>query len=662
MEKPVLFSGIVLSVQNSRSIFQTNKPILMLSKKNYSPVIILAVLLSMVTQNTLANTPLKNAVLPTNHKNEFNAINPFNILNAHYEAIGGLERIKNTKNTHIKGRIRFAEIDGRFQFWSEGMQYRREEYYPGFAKLEGDNGQQMWSVDLNNKLLVHKDPDTLKRRTLRRLLQHQENLNPESKYFKIKYIGIENLNGEQCYVIETKNTINNDVYYEYYGIESFYLLKQIIKQPYLEISTTFSDFKRINDVIYAFHNEITIAPTGKKISMHLDNVKTNLVINSDKFIIPEDAAEDFRFDNRLSADSIPFLFVENNIYLPVSIGGEKHYWIVDSGADMSVIDADYARQLGLKSQGRLLGNTTNNLVEFNFVNLKKYKIHGLKLYNQNILSYKGLASNFFEPNAVGILGYDFLSRFITKVNYSKQTISFYHPESFTYNGIGRRIDAPLQNKLFMVPMTINDKFNGRFGLDLGSFNVSMNYPFAKKNNLLNKKGIKRLSSDIANVFKELQIKSQSLSIADYKVANEIISFPLEKGLGTNSDGEMDGLIGNSLLRHFILYLDYKNQQLIFEKGDDFNREFPVDKSGMIVGLSLNKMPEIVYVEENTPAQTAGILTEDIILAINNLEGENLPGIVEITKMFQAKAGTEYHLKLLRNKQIINVNMKLQDLY
>ena len=125
---------------------------------------------------------------------------------------------------------------------------------------------------------------------------------------------------------------------------------------------------------------------------------------------------------------------------------------------------------------------------------------------------------------------------------------------------------------------------------------------------------------------------------------------------------MDGLVGNSLLRHFVLYLDYKHQQLIFEKGDDFNFDFPNDKSGMIIGQSLDKMPEVFYVAENTPAHKAGILSEDIIVAINNLEGETLPDVVQIAKMLQADSGTEYQMKLLRNKQYIMTSLKLQDLY
>ncbi|MDX2505926.1 MAG: aspartyl protease family protein [Gammaproteobacteria bacterium] len=596
-------------------------------------------------------------------QNNSQQFDPYTILQSHYDAVGGLERLKKQKSSYTSGKITFAEMDGVFKQWSQGIiSYRREEHYPAFSQYEGDSGEQMWSVDLNHKLLVLKDPETKKRRKIRGLLNKYENINKDSQYFKLKYNGIKDVNGEKCHVIETLNTINKDVYYSFISVESFFLLKQIIKQPYLEISTVYSDFRKINDIVYSFRNEIDISPTGKKIITQINEILVDLSINPQKFEIPNNDVKDFKFENNINAEAIPFLLVENNIYLPVTINGEEHYWVLDSGADMSVIDAAYADILGLIPQGRLLGNATSSLVEFTFVNLGGYQIKGLELFDQTILAYKGLAENFFEPEAVGILGYDFLSRFITKVDFSKQQVSFYNPDSFVYKGKGERINAPLQNKLFMVSMSINDTYQGRFGLDLGSFNVSMNYRFAEKHKLLQEIGIIRLSSDIAGVFQELQIKSESMEIAGHRVKNELYSFPLKKGNGTNSDGEMDGLVGNSLLRHFVLYLDYKHQQLIFEKGDDFNFDFPNDKSGMIIGQSLDKMPEVFYVAENTPAHKAGILSEDIIVAINNLEGATLPDVVQIAKMLQADSGTEYQMKLLRNKQYIMTSLKLQDLY
>jgi len=63
-----------------------------------------------------------------------------------------------------------------------------------------------------------------------------------------------------------------------------------------------------------------------------------------------------------------------------------------------------------------------------------------------------------------------------------------------------------------------------------------------------------------------------------------------------------------------------------------------------------------------PAFIAGIVPGDIIVGIHGLEGETVPGSVQIIKLLQAESGTEYKLKLLRDTQNITINLQLKELY
>ena len=350
--------------------------------------------------------------------------NPYSILAAHFAAVGGLDRLKREKNSYMHGSIRFAGMDGRLQVWSEGMQYRREVHYPAFSQIEGDDGHYMWSVDLNNKHLIHKDPETVKRRKIRGLLEDFENLNPNSEFFRLSLMDAEEVDGELCYVIETRNTINQDIYYDYFSVKTFLLLKEILKEPYLEVTTVNSDFRKQNGMTYSFHKESEISPTGKTIVIQTEEYSINVPISQDMYQLPDHDVRDFSFDNNIHAEAIAFVFVENNIFLPVDVQGETHYWVLDSGADMSVIDADYAETLGLQSTGVLLGNATSSLAEFSFVHIDGFQLEGLKIHGQTVLSYKGLASTFYEPKIGGSLGYDVLSRLIPKVDYANRQVSF----------------------------------------------------------------------------------------------------------------------------------------------------------------------------------------------------------------------------------------------
>lgn len=587
---------------------------------------------------------------------------PYSILAAHYDAVGGLERLKNEKTSYSRGTIRFAEMKGTVEIWSEDIKYRRKARYPSFTLLEGDNGRYAWSVDLNHKHLIHKDPETLKRRKIAELLEDFENFNPNSLFFSLRFIGVQEVKGEPCYVVETRNTINQDIYFDYFSVKTFLLLKQIVKEPYLEITDFFSDFRKQDEMTYAFRSETEISPTGKTIDIQMEELLINIPINQSMFELPEQDVRDFTFENGNSSEGVPFIFRDNIIFLPVTLRGETQHWVLDSGADMSVIDMDVAQKFGLKPEGVLLGNATSHLAEFSFVQVDGYQVQGVKLHDQTMLTHEGLASKFDDPKIIGILGYDFLSRFVTKLDYANRQVSFYDPATFTYQGHGHRVEAPLQDRLFVFPMTINGTIQGRFGLDLGSFDVTMNYGFAQNHNFLTVPGVTRLSSDLSGVYSKHQIKTKSLEIASYLVKNELLSFPMEEGPGANSSGELDGFIGNRLLRHFTVYLDYHNQQLIFEKGDDFGKEFPVDRSGMMIGLSQDNLPEIFLVAENTPAAQAGLVAGDIILGVQDAQGVMPRSVRQLQRLLRAESGTQYILKVLRGNQEIPVTIELDDLH
>jgi len=61
------------------------------------------------------------------------------------------------------------------------------------------------------------------------------------------------------------------------------------------------------------------------------------------------AASDVRFTAGRSALTIPFKLFNNHIYLRVSVNGSAPLWFVlDTGAPITMIDTKHARTLGLK--------------------------------------------------------------------------------------------------------------------------------------------------------------------------------------------------------------------------------------------------------------------------------------------------------------------------
>ena len=581
----------------------------------------------------------------------------------HYEAVGGLERLKQIKSGYIEGKTTFDGLEGRFRTWEEiPLKYRLEEDYTVIKQIFGDNGKASWSVDPNGKVQIHRDEETIKRRKVKALLEVYDHMEPGTKNFIFTYEGNRLAGNVECHVIKMANIINDDYTLFFINKENYYAVKTIIKQPDVEIHTLYSDYRRIEGILIPFHEETEILPREKKETVHLERYDFNVKADSALFEPPSKDIEDFKFANGENSANIPFTFVENNIYLPVTINGETRLWLLDNGASMSIIDADYAIKLGLKPEGEIKGFGIASVFDFSFVTLPGYQVGDIHFNSQKIFSYKGLSDRLYDSDIVGIMGHDFLSRFVVKIDYASRILSFYHPDRFEYKGGGRVVDAPLRNKIFSLPAIVDEKYNGRWTLDIGAFDVSFHYPYTKENGLLSLKGVERISADLGGQHGERTIRFKMMELGGYKVLNPLINIPLNMGKGSNVSREIIGNIGNSLLRHFTVYLDYKRQQVIIEKGKEFESRFPEDKSGMLIGKTGSGLPEIVLVAPGTPADKAGFLKGDIIRIINGMDAASFGGIIGVRNLFLEEAGKEYNIEVIRSGSKQEMKLILEDLF
>lgn len=157
---------------------------------------------------------------------------------------------------------------------------------------------------------------------------------------------------------------------------------------------------------------------------------------------PAQDVQDFKFAEGRSAEDIPFQFIENHLFINVNLKEEETLRILDTGAGMSVIDADYARKIGPRSKGSMKGDAVVNTTDVSFITLPPFRINGIRFKEQKIacVRFSQLLKEAYGLDVAGVLGYDFLSRFVTRIDYAGEKISFYSPDAFTYSGDGKIIE------------------------------------------------------------------------------------------------------------------------------------------------------------------------------------------------------------------------------
>lgn len=585
---------------------------------------------------------------------------PYEIFQSHYRAIGGLEKLRSVVTGYNEGRVRYDGLQGTYKNWEKRpLQYRTEEDFEVITQVEGDSGKVAWFFDTNKQLLLIKDPETVKRRKIAVLLDEYDHLNRDSKNFTLSYQGLVDVAGSSCYDILMENTINSDVTHFYFDVKTFVLHKAVNKQPDTDIITAFDDYRWVEGLYLSHHQLTHYTLWDSWEETWIDTQRINPPIE-EGFFTPPETAKNYKFPAGKSSITVSFLLAENQIYLPVTVGDDTRYWILDSGASMSVMDEDYAKSLSLDVEGEVSAFGFGDTFQLSFVHVPHYFIGGMELREQKMYVKEGLTKGSYEPEIAGIMGYDLLSLFVVEINYAKQLVTFHLPEKFSYDGEGRRFDAPLKYRTFALPVSL-EGIESRWTLDLGAFQSSINYPFATKNNFLDRTGTESVSQGLTTVSFEKTVKFSCMSIGDLFLDFPIITVPTSEGEGAAGLGESGGNLGNSTLKHFNLFLDYPKQQVILEKGREFNKQAAYDKSGLLIGRSEDNQPMVSYVSAGTPGERVGILAGDLITGFNGQKVTGRSATIPLRQQLRGPEDSLVTIDVLREGMPLTFSFKLAKL-
>ncbi len=593
------------------------------------------------------------------------SIDPYVVMEDHIEALGGLDAVMAEKTSHLTATITLPGLSGTIEQWTmrPGME-RVEADLLVIKQIVGDNGDVAWALDTNGKLQITRDEAALKRRIVDTAFGEHEYLDRDSSLFSLSYDGTDDVGEVECHVIRVANSLNSDITVFYIDTSIHLMVKQSDIHPDGVSDCVFSDYREVSGVMHAFRAETEILPIGQKHTVVTTTYEVNPDIDPSIFDPPSDETCDYVFTHGTNSENVPMRFIENHIYMNVIIGCRESTWILDTGASMTVIDETYARELGLEPEGHVKGGGAGNTIEVSFVDLPPFSIQGIEFGEQTAaaIDIAGLFEQTGDLEVAGILGYDFLSRFVTRVDYANELLSFYDPSSFAYDGPGVMIDAPLSGNTFTVPMSVDGIYAGRWSLDLGATGETFHYPYAEANGMLDLDGVDRIGFGAGGSFAVRGIRFETVEIAGYVLNGPLIGVPTGELKGAFSRSELIGNLGNRTLRNFVVYLDYERQQVVFEKGEDYARQFPPDRSGLQFWRPEGDEIAVLFAAPGTPAERAGLREGDVIAAINGIGVEHLGGLLALRELMRADPGTRYEIGIVREGRHKKLKLKLDDLF
>ena len=393
-------------------------------------------------------------------------------------------------------------------------------------------------------------------------------------------------------------------------------------------------------LLFACHNNKTVAQTQPA--------------STDSFVLPEGAVS---------------IVYRGHIYIPCKIDSIAGNMVFDTGADRLSIDSTfYANNAfhkyktvrvvysGASSGKPLRTIAISDTVSFEFKNysnrLSRISVHQLK--------------PLFGDFADGILGKQYFLNQILEINYLHEYIHF-HKDFSTIDSSGY-VKINLKNKGNRLHVPISLQINDGISiqdyamLDIGS-NGSINLTTETANSYKLSENIahkvryysKHLTLGGASAFYEF--RAQSLEIGGFKLDSPTIAYSEDKaGFHSQREDQSVGLLGNDILEHFDVLIDFVNNDLYLKPNSNFGKPFRFSKLGFgYVDRSITLNAWIVTgFFENSNAEAAGLKIDDKIIAVNGIDIHQIP--YKERAAFWDKTD-KFTLLVLRNGEEISIEFE-----
>lgn len=366
---------------------------------------------------------------------------------------------------------------------------------------------------------------------------------------------------------------------------------------------------------------------------------------------------------------IPFELNTNHIFLKVTLNNAPLWFIIDTGAAMSVMDMERAKALGLGLQGTVPigGAGGENATTGAFVQGATLKVAGVGGFATSIqvaLPLTKLAQS--EARAVdGILGYEFFSRYAVQLDYAARKMTVYEAKSFAYTGSGEVL--PLTFKMNHPHTAI--KIEAENGtpiecdalIDTGARSgIILARPFVEQNQLIKLTPKTYQSSAVGAGLNGIS-KGILGRLKTVRLGNVVIDYPVttfsqdEKGVFASTE-VLQGNIGGEILRRFRVTFDYARKQMILEATAETKAPYEFDMSGLFLRAEGTefKTIKVLRVQQNSPASETGIIEDDEIIAINGKPVAQFT--LEVLRQMFRKDQVKYALEIKREEKVMTLKM------
>ncbi|MFZ4105685.1 aspartyl protease family protein [Flavobacterium sp.] len=423
------------------------------------------------------------------------------------------------------------------------------------------------------------------------------------------------------------------------------------------------------------------------------------------FFLVSQAQEGFEMQANKKRIVIPFKLIDNLIFIPLTVNGENLTFLLDTGAEETVLFSLEDQQLSLVNveKIRIKGydssvflealKSTNNILSTGGYFDRNHNIYIILDQSFNLSSQVGIPVN-------GIIGYPFFKNYLVEINYEKEKIYIYLKQSKIYKKLNKKYSSYTivleRNKPFLTAKIGMEgkETRAKLLLDSGNsnalwlYNTLSNPITIPTNNLDDYLGL-GFSGEIYGK----RARIDFLELKEFKFLQPIAAFPDSQMTQEEQKfREREGTLGDEILKRFSVFWDYPNSKIYLKRNSKYNLPFNYNMSGIEIqhdGLewvkeeelinkyasitldvaqdklvnfrykfSLKPVFKITSVRKNSPAAACGLLKDDVIHTINKDKVYRY-SLQELSELLKSEEGKWITLEIERNNKTMVFKFQLQ---
>lgn len=313
------------------------------------------------------------------------------------------------------------------------------------------------------------------------------------------------------------------------------------------------------------------------------------------------------------AAEVPFeLFRENRIILGGRVNGTDTPMILDSGAGVTTIDRDFARQIGLKKGMSITAQGVGGRQQAELVQDVTVEVGNLKLSGVSVavIDLDAIEKAIGRPMPV-ILGRELFTNSVVGLDFDKQILRLSPAIDFAAPAGATEVKLKREGTLHFLPIAVDGQKPVEAALDLGNggaLSLSKEYhesvpAFARLPYAIG------LSGGVGGLRETKRVTMPKVEIGGFTFSN------VPTDLGSVANGPYDGRAnaGIQLFKPFQLTLDLGNDRLWLKQSGN-EPVFTKDRAGMFVMLEDDHF-NVLHVTPGGPAERAGLKKGDRLVTI-----------------------------------------------